>query len=263
MLYSSGTDFKSSSGQNNLRRIQREVTDRSSCDFYHTVELPDSSVPPAQWDLRDGADLYLGEVEFHGKTVLEVGPASGFLSFHMERKGAKVTSIEPPIEALWDLVPRAGVDLEARKAQFGKHIERVRNSFWYLHTLNHSEVELFETSAYELPSELGQFDIGLLGSILLHCSSPVRMIESLSRRVSETIIICETYREHLGPGPVCSLLPSGDNDTIDTWWMFTPQFFLNYLAVLGFRRSRVVRHRQLIAITNTRQEMFTVVAERG
>jgi O-methyltransferase len=246
-----------------VRRIERTVNDRSLCDFYHTVELPDGSLTNAQWDLRGGVEQYLGEVRFSAKSVLEIGPASGFLSFHMENKGAKVTCIEPPIETFWDLVPRAGVDLESLKSRFGSHIERIRNSFWYLHSLKHSAVELYEANPYDIPDELGEFDIGLLASILLHCSSPVRMIESVSRRVKDTIIICDAYSEYLGNAPICRLVPAKDNSTIDTWWQFTPEFFVNYLGVLGFGTARVARHRQLFALTNTWHEMFTVVASRS
>jgi SAM-dependent methyltransferase len=263
VLYSAMSEgVNADSGTAKLVRVERLVTDPTSCDFYHTVELPDGSLPQAEWDLRQGVDQYLGEVDLFGKSVLEIGPASGFLSFHMERTGAEVTCIEPPLETLWDLVPRAGMDLESEKAQFSKHIQRVRNSFWYCHTAYGSGVKLFEASAYDLPDELGQFDVGLLGCILLHCSSPVKMIESVSRLVTETMVICDSYREHLGTGPVCSLFPSLENNTIDTWWLFTPQFFINYLGVLGFTRARIVRHRQLMVPSNTWQEMFTVVANR-
>ena len=245
------------------RRIDCTVSDPSLCDFYHTVELPDGTLTSAQWDLRDGVEQYLGEVSFSGKTVLEVGPASGFLSFHMESQGAKVTCIEPPIQTFWDLVPRAGVDLESIKYRFQSHIQRIRNSFWYLHAIKHSAVELYEADAYNLPDDLGEYDIGLLASILLHCSSPVRMIESVSRRIKDKLIICDMYSEGLGTGPVCSLVPTRDNNTVDTWWQFTPEFFTNYLAVLGFSNSRVVIHHQLFLPTNTRLKMFTVVASRS
>ena len=245
------------------RRIERTVTDRSLCSFYDTVELPDGSITNAQWDLRGGVEQYLGEVDFSARSVLEIGPASGFLSFYMEKKGARVTCVEPPMETFWDLVPRAGVDLESLKNQFGSHIQRIRNSFSYLHFLNHSSVELYEADAYDIPDALGTFDYGLLACVLLHCSSPVRMMESVSRRVKDTIIICETYEENMGSAPTCRLVPAKDNDTIDTWWRFTPEFFVNYLGILGFSTARVVRHRQLFALTNTWCEMFTVVASRS
>src|SRR5690242_19020065 len=115
------------------RQIHRTVTDKSACDFYHVVELPDGTLPDAQWDLRTSADQYLGGVNFFGKKVVEIGPASGFLSFHMERRGARVTCVEPPTDEFWDLVPRHDVDLEDHKRKFWGHIERVRNSFWFLH----------------------------------------------------------------------------------------------------------------------------------
>jgi len=238
------------------------VSDLSQCEFYHTVELPDGSVTRAEWDLRPGVEKYLGKVDFSGRRVLEIGPASGFLSFHMEKQGAKVIAVEPPIDTFWDLVPRAGGDLESLKNQFRSHIERIRNSFWYLHRLNQSDVELYEASAYALPDELGTFDTGLLACVLLHCSCPVRMIESVSRRVSRTLIICEVYHEELGSDPVCGLLPAGNNDLVDTWWRFSPTFFVNYLAVLGFTSSRVIRHRQFVPRSRTWVEMFTVVSNR-
>jgi len=240
--------------------LSRTVTDPADCEFYHTVELPDGTVAKGQWDLRQGCDAYLGHVDFAGKSVLEVGPASGFLSFHMERQGARVTSIEPPMENFWDLVPRAGVDLAARKAAFRVRIERVRRSFWYLHNTNRSQVRLVEANAYDLAPALGTFDCGLLAAVLLHCSSPVRLVESLSRRVTKTMIICDLFHEDLGSDPVSRLVPTTANETIDTWWDFSPAFFVNYLAVLGFTESRVVRHRQLAS--TVWYEWFTVVASR-
>ena len=256
-------DMSSRDGTGTVGRIRRNVTDPLLCEFYHVAELPDGSLTRAEWDLRQGVDQYLGGVDFSRQSVLEIGPASGFLSFYMEKKGAKVTSIEPPIETFWDLVPRAADGLESRKTEFKSHVERVRNSFWYFHGVNHSAVELYEVDAYNIPDELGTFDNGLLASILLHCSSPVRMIESVSRRVKNTMIICDLYHEDLGDGPICSLVPTKDNDTIDTWWRFTPAFFVDYLGVLGFVHSRVVRHRQLHVPGDIWLEMFTVVASRS
>jgi O-methyltransferase len=247
-------------GDSRLTEIRRTVTDPDQCEFYHIVELPDGTLTTGQWDLRDGVADYLGGVDFAGKSVLEIGPASGFLSFHMERQGATVTAVEPPMDRFWDLVPRAGADIETQKRLFRSRIERVRNSFWYLHGLHRSQVRLFDANAYDLPAALGTFDCGLLAAVLLHCSSPVRMLDSLSRRVSQTIVVCDVQHDQLGHDPVCSLVPTAENDTIDTWWAFTPEFFVNYLGVLGFRDVRIVRHRQLAHGHWTK--LFTVVANR-
>ena len=48
------------------------------------------------WDLRQTVDDYLGRIDFAGKRVLEIGPASGFLTIEMERRGADVVAVELP-----------------------------------------------------------------------------------------------------------------------------------------------------------------------
>lgn len=64
-----------------IRQVYRDVTSTEACDFYHVVDLPDGMTTRGQWDFRKTTDLYLGNVDFAGKRVIEIGPASGFLSF--------------------------------------------------------------------------------------------------------------------------------------------------------------------------------------
>jgi SAM-dependent methyltransferase len=213
--------------------------------------------------LRATADEYLGGVDFSGKRVIEVGPASGFLSFHMERRGARVTCIEPPAEAFWDRIPRREIDFDRHIRDFWHHIERVRNSFWFLHQAYGSQVRLYEADTYRLPPSLGTFDFGVLASLLLHCSSPVRLIESVANLVRGSLIVTDTYHADLGDQPTCRLHASADNKTIDTWWDFSPTFFTKYLAVLGFPHATVSRHRQFYCPTGAWIDMFTVVATRA
>jgi len=44
--------------------------------------------------------------------VLEIGPASGFLTFEMEKRGADVISVEVTDEHGWDFVPYPDARLE-------------------------------------------------------------------------------------------------------------------------------------------------------
>jgi hypothetical protein len=69
------------------------------------MELPDHGVTNGEWDLRRGVDEYLGNVSFAGQRVLEIGPASGFLTFEMEKRGAEVISVEVTARHGWDFVP--------------------------------------------------------------------------------------------------------------------------------------------------------------
>ena len=54
------------------------------CDFYHMVDIPGHGLVKGQWDLRGREADYLGAVPLNGRSVLEIGPASGHLSFWME-----------------------------------------------------------------------------------------------------------------------------------------------------------------------------------
>jgi hypothetical protein len=244
------------------RRIRREMPARQACDFYHVSDLPDGTVTAGQWDLRQTADQYLGGVEFAGKRVIEIGPASGFLSFHMEKLGARVAAIEPPMESFWDLVPQAAVDPTELRRDFSAHIQQIRNSFWFLHHTYKSRVESYEVDAYRIPSQAGEFEIGVLASVLLHVSSPVKMIESLSRVVSDQLIIVERYFQDLAGTPVCRLVPSAANRSLETWWEFSPEFFDQFLRVLGFRQIKVIRHWQFFATIKETWEFFTIVGTR-
>ena len=57
------------------------VANIEDCDFYHTIDLPGHGCVQGTWDLRRNVRGYLGHATFARKRVLDVGAASGFLSF--------------------------------------------------------------------------------------------------------------------------------------------------------------------------------------
>ncbi|GFZ93432.1 hypothetical protein GCM10011497_24420 [Elstera cyanobacteriorum] len=234
---------------------------REDCEFYHSFTLPDETVD-GQWDLRAAADAYLGEVDFKDRSVLEIGPASGYLSFHMERAGAAVTCIEPPMSHLWDIVPFRNFNIDGWKAEFTPHLEGVRNSFWYCHALFESNVRMIETDPYAIPAEIGEYDIGLLASVLLHCRVPFSLLEQTAKRVRKTMIVTETYYPHLGDRAVCELLPHLGAQQVHTWWAFSPAFFVSALGILGFSDVRLSFHTQRAPISGGEVSMFSVIASR-
>src|SRR3954453_19690526 len=74
------------------RRVLQRLED---CYFYHTMELPGLGIVKGHWDLRGKFDDYIGRVELGGKSVLDVGTATGFLSFEAEqRNAARVVSFD-------------------------------------------------------------------------------------------------------------------------------------------------------------------------
>lgn len=252
-----------------LFQTPRTVSSVSECEFYHTMELPGIGTVEGQWDLTDGVDEYLGGYDFSGKRVLEIGPASGFLTFYMEKVAREVVAVDLPMDdAFWDFVPYQKLDLADRKKRgaariqrdFKQHISHIRNGFWLAYEKFQSRSKIYYGSPYDLPDELGRFDVATMAAVLLHTQSPVRTLESSARLVTETIIITEQCDHSLGDEAVCRLAPTIENEIWDTWWTFTPRFFQQYLAVLGFVDQKLTFHEQVVH--GSPIEMFTVVASR-
>jgi hypothetical protein len=109
--------------------LPRDGVKFEDCDFYHTVEIPGRGVVHGQWDLRQHLDEYLGGYRFAGKRVLEIGPASGFLTFEMERRGADVVALEVPDDPGWDFVPFPDDVLQPNFAPRRQHMTEVKPEF--------------------------------------------------------------------------------------------------------------------------------------
>ena len=89
------------------------------------------------------------------------------------------------------------------------------------------------------------------------------MLESVAAVVADRIILTERYFPELTDQPVCRLLPTAANGSLETWWEFSPKFFEQYLGVLGLPHATVTRHRQFFATLGEECEMFTIVAARS
>jgi len=103
--------------------------------------------------------------------------------------------------------------------------------------------------------------VRLLAAVLVHVASPVKLIESVARLVTDTIIV--TDRLILPPGDaLCRLAPAAGNSNTDTWWEFSPTFFDQYLELIGFRNRTYTEHEALYVRAGQKLPMFTIVARR-
>ena len=238
------------------------VDDIGDCLFYHTMDIPGVGTVEGCFDLRNSADEYLGGVGLNGKRALEVGPASGFLTFYMERKGAEVVAVDVSEAFNWDAVPQCPEILDPWLAGRWPHLQRVRKSFWYAHRRFESKVRVHYGTAYELPAELGRFDVSVLGAVLLHNRDPLRILQNCAAITEKTIVVVDQYDKPLDKlkQPLLKLIPSTEFKTVDTWWHLSPELLRQFLKVLGFSRSRMTTHRQ--KYKNEKMDFFTLVAER-
>lgn len=169
------------------------LPDKSDCIFYHTMEFPGEPVIEGGWDIRGHFDGYIGGYDIAGKTLLDVGAASGFLSFAAEQAGATVTSLEARSGADFTQVPhaRSGYlnDRPTFVAETDEILRKLKNSYWYgWHRLN-SRAEVVYAPLEQAALWERRFDVVLAGAITEHLSDPVTAIGNLSVLAKEAVII--------------------------------------------------------------------------
>jgi O-methyltransferase len=239
----------------------RQVHGPEDCHYYHTMDIPGHGVTSGYWDLRPAVDDYLGHFPLAGKRVLEIGPASGFLTVEMEKRGADVVAVEVTDDPGWDFVPFPPAVMDAVYEPRREVMRGVKNSFWFTHAAYRSRARLYYGDAYNLPDALGRFGVAVLGSVLLHCRCPLGIVEQCARR-ADALIITDLYCPELEGQPVCGLVPTAENREWGTWWRFSTDFFLQFLGVLGFTERKVTTHTQWYQAEQLSVPHFTIVAAR-
>jgi O-methyltransferase len=254
-----------------LLASERSNIARDECDFYHTVELPNGEVVDGPWDLRGHEHEYLGGVNVRGKRVLELGPATGALTYFMERAGADVVGFDAGWDVSIDLQPHPGnEDLGELRMDHGKLFTGVQKSWWYLHQQYASQAKVAYGDIYALPGDFGEFDISVFAAILLHLRSPISALEQAARRTRETLVVTEPWsfgRETLHEN-IMRTVPWGDNGRWTVWWEMSAGAVLAMFDLLGFRKTEVFEHSQRHQFGHDRDaqfrqiEMYTVVGHR-
>src|SRR5262245_59086988 len=152
-------------------------------DFYHVMHVPGLGDVGGAWDLRSNLDIYLGRTSYAGKVVLDIGAADGFLAFEMEKRGARVVSIDLPTDSVPDLFPLAGASQPARH-----RLPRRRQAFWLAHRAFRSSVRLHESHVGRLDPRITGFDVAVIGNVLQHLRDPIGVVLDLASR-TRTIVI--------------------------------------------------------------------------
>ena len=241
----------------------QSVKNIKDCYFYHVMEIPGYGKVGEEWDLRKGVDKYLGNVDLKGKRVLEIGPASGYLTFEMESRGAEIVGIELASTNDWDVVPHHLINKDDTEEERRESMTKLRNGFWFAHEKMKSKAKIYYGSIYNLPAALGHFDVAIMGSVLLHTRDPLKIMEQCAN-LSDEFVITERHFPELDGLPVASLYPTAESPQWDTWWRFSPDFIVEYVKVLGFKNPKLTFHEQTHVFPGGKVEMpmFTVVAKK-
>ena len=227
-----------------LYTAPRDISSLDECYFYHTMDIPGFGIVDGEWDLRGALEPYLGHYNFADKRVLDVGAASGILSFHMERLGAEVVSFDLSEDYDWDIVPfEVNDNASARQARRG-HLRRINNGYWLCHKAFGSRARMVNGAVYNIPEQIGPVDVAVFGSILLHLRDPFLALQNGARLAQKAVIVADVSPY----GRLASrffkrprFMPRADRPdwVTDGWFRLPPLLVEEYLRILGFENTRI------------------------
>lgn len=223
----------------------------ADCHFYHSMELPRHGTVHGDWDLRGRFDEYIGNVPIEGRTMLDVGTASGFLTFEAERRGAEVTSFDADSADRWQIGP--GEDRDTN------YYVKMRNSYTlaYRALNSHAQSVYGDVNQIAASGIVAPHDVVLIAQILVHLRDPITVIEQAATLAKETIIIAE--------GMVNSEEPTGiflGGTARYTYWHLSRGTYRVWLDRLGFDIKTSNTSHYHCNASNSRHAITTLVAKR-
>ena len=189
-------------------------------DWWHAIDLPDGSVTPGGWDLRE-VSRRLPWPEVSGKRCLDIGTADGFWAFELEKRGAAdvlATDLPSPFQA------------------------RARERFEHARELLASRVRYEERDVFELE---GEFDVVFMGYVLQMLRDPVGALEAVHRVCRSHLLLLETVSLPLTllPAPLARLDARHDGRER---FVFNPRGMRKAAELAGWEieaQTRILRER--------------------
>ncbi|MGO9004294.1 MAG: class I SAM-dependent methyltransferase [Beijerinckiaceae bacterium] len=235
------------------------------CIFYHKMDLPGHGTLGHEdaWDLRNRFEDYTGHVDVSGRTFLDVGSASGFISFEAEKRGAVVTSFDLDFGFRRQPVPKASIgDLPKFIESSDDYYWRMKNAYWLSHAAFHSSARVFYGDIYRFPADFGPFDIAFVGQLLVHLRDPAGALMNIASVCDDLLVITEGMFE--SDKPFAVFLSGPDSSNYDAWWHYSTKMYEDLLAILGFKICSITRNSYWTAHPRLKGgvEVPTIVAKR-
>lgn len=236
---------------------QRHVASIADCWFYHVMDLPEVGTVShfGSWDLRDRFDDYISRVDVRGKTFLDVGSASGFLTFEAEKRGAIVTSFDV------ELGGQVNIGATGNATEKQREVVMMQNGYWLAHRLLNSKAKVIYGDAANLASLAPPSDIVMLGQILVHMKDPISVLEQAARVARKMLIIAEGSFHNETPA---ALFYGATYPGTNTWWHLSDKIYEQCLGMWGFKIKSVTtgQYRCNHPAAQGMQEIWTYIAER-
>lgn len=216
-----------------LDEARRRVADLGF--WYHTLDIAPGLTTPGWFDLRHAFDV-MPFPDVAGKRCLDVGTFDGFYAFEMERRGAaEVVAIDIEDHEHWDWPADARAELGASRLPAMTGPPKGAG-FRLVHELIDSKVDWRACNIYDVsPELLGEFDVVVVGSMLIHLQNPVKALEAVRTVCAGEFFSCDQidpWLSILGRGkPLARLLGTGSECQ---WWQYNAAGHARILYSAGF-----------------------------
>ena len=203
------------------------------CHFYHSFLFPDGTQTKGDWDLTQCIQAYLANVNFNQKRMIDIGSASGYLSFYMEQMGADVTSFDMPDGSYWDVLKYPGY----KPAKHDRYCEKLYNSYNYAHEKFKSQCKIYRANIYnELPENMELFDGAVFGTMLSHVRDPMLVLMNILLKVTDFAILINPFPDRQSSG---SLFMPNKNLFERTWWCLDISTIERMVSSIGWRIENI------------------------
>jgi len=192
-------------------------------DWYHSVDLGHGFITPGHYDHRPYLHYYHLPDDLNGKTALDIGAASGFFSFELEQRGAKVTATDLPTWFDHDFGPNYQLEQSVEGAEVYLH-----QPFEVARQLRKSTVQVKYTNIYDItPETVGVHDIVFCGSVLIHLTDPIKALWRIANVTQEKAIIATSVVADEAERSIALMIGT---ERGDAWWIPT-RMCLELMAV--------------------------------
>jgi hypothetical protein len=196
-------------------------------------------------------DEYIGNVDVSGKTVLDVGTASGFLTFEAEKRGATVFSFDADGPERIQTVPPSPND--------PGYFHGMRNSYRLAHHALKSKATPIYGDIYRMSELVPRCDVVLVAQILVHLRDPLGALHQASLAAKEHLVVVEGVAvEPITDIPIAHFLGA---QAPYTWWLLSLPLYKALLPELGFSVTSV-KTREYTALRSRVFKLTTIVACR-
>ena len=161
-----------------------------TASIYHRIDFGDGVVLDGSVDPSRFLDAYRLPESLSGKTVLDVGTATGYFALECSRRDGTVTAIDVfSGEQIASLAKLSGRPLTYKKVDI-----------------------------YDLPAGLGVFDLVICGSLLMHLPDPLRAVRALRTVCADRLLLSCARTEDESGQP--TLLLAGVHAAEADYWHY-------------------------------------------